>query len=113
LRNSRRVSRAKSWCWVESGRENFEEEGSRALLAVARAVRATARGDLVIGRVVFIHTLRPLRQKGFRQSKAGWKVSNGGAIASPTERYLKYRITLTTTNPTLTSILDDITFTWS
>jgi hypothetical protein len=40
-------------------------------------------------------------------------VSNGGAIASPTGRYLKYRVTLTTTNPTLTPILDDITFTWS
>src|SRR5205085_2899205 len=39
-------------------------------------------------------------------------VTNGGAIASPPARYLRYRMTLTTSNPTLTPTLYDIVFTW-
>jgi len=37
--------------------------------ATDRAMRAKARGDLVMGREVFIHPLRPRSPEGFRQSK--------------------------------------------
>jgi uncharacterized delta-60 repeat protein len=37
-------------------------------------VRANAKGDLVMGRVVFIHTLRPPPRKGFRRSSPGYQV---------------------------------------
>ncbi|MBV8234438.1 MAG: DUF4082 domain-containing protein, partial [Acidimicrobiia bacterium] len=40
-------------------------------------------------------------------------VSNGGTVASPAARYLRYRVRLVTTDPTLTPVLDDISFTWN
>jgi hypothetical protein len=39
--------------------------------------------------------------------------SNGGVITSPAARYLRYRVTFQTTDPTLTAILYDISFTWN
>jgi hypothetical protein len=39
--------------------------------------------------------------------------SNGGTVASPSGRYLRYRVTLTTTDPALTPILNDISFAWN
>lgn len=46
-------------------------------------------------------------------SWSAWQaVSNGGIIASPAARYVRYRITFTTTDPTVTPILSDITLTW-
>jgi methionine-rich copper-binding protein CopC len=41
------------------------------------------------------------------------QVTDGGAITSPPARYLRYRITLTTSDPSLTPTLLDIFFTWS
>jgi hypothetical protein len=41
------------------------------------------------------------------------QASNGSAVASPTGRYLRYRITFTTTDPTQTASLSDISFNWS
>jgi hypothetical protein len=47
---------------------------------------------------------------------AGWSnwepVSNGGVIASPAGRYIQYRLTLTTSDPTSTPELLDISVTW-
>ena len=40
-------------------------------------------------------------------------VSNGGTVASPAARYLRYRVRLVTTDPTLTPVLDNISFTWN
>jgi hypothetical protein len=40
-------------------------------------------------------------------------VTNGGSISSPRGRYFQYRVTLTTTNATLTPTLYDIWFSWS
>jgi hypothetical protein len=40
-------------------------------------------------------------------------VSNGGTVASPSARYLEYEVIFSTTDPTLTPILDDILFNWS
>ena len=39
-------------------------------------------------------------------------VTNGGAITSPSGRYLRYEIVLTTTNPAVTATLSTISFTW-
>ena len=45
---------------------------------------------------------------------SGWSaVGSGGAILSPSGRYLKYRVTFTTTDPTQTATLYDISFTWN
>lgn len=40
-------------------------------------------------------------------------VTNGGTIASPAGRYLRYRILFTTTDPSLTASLSDLTIRWS
>jgi hypothetical protein len=40
-------------------------------------------------------------------------VSNGGTVASPPGRYLRYRVTLVTTDPTQTPTLSDILFNWT
>lgn len=40
-------------------------------------------------------------------------VNNGGIVASPPGRYLQYRVTFTTNDPTLTPVLFDIAFQWS
>jgi hypothetical protein len=45
---------AKSWCWVKSLRLNRDEYAGRASRASRRASRATARGDLVIGKEVIM-----------------------------------------------------------
>jgi hypothetical protein len=39
--------------------------------------------------------------------------TNGGALASPPGRYLQYRVILTSSDPTKTPVLFDISFTWS
>jgi len=39
-------------------------------------------------------------------------VTNGGTITSPSGRYLRYEIVLTTTDPTVTPTLSTISFTW-
>ncbi|MGO9598660.1 MAG: hypothetical protein ACLP7Q_11775 [Isosphaeraceae bacterium] len=39
-------------------------------------------------------------------------VTNGGAIGSPSGRYLRYQIVFTTTNPTVTATLSTISFRW-
>jgi hypothetical protein len=39
-------------------------------------------------------------------------VTNGGTVTSPSGRYLRYQVVLTTTDPTLTPTLDDIWFLW-
>ena len=39
--------------------------------------------------------------------------ASGGQIASPAGRYLRYRVTMTTTDPTLTPILNSILFAWN
>ncbi len=39
-------------------------------------------------------------------------VTNGGTITSPSGRYLRYEIVLTTTNPAVTPTLSTISFTW-
>ena len=41
------------------------------------------------------------------------QVGSNGAITSPSGRYLKYRIRFTTTDPTQTATLYDISFTWT
>ena len=41
------------------------------------------------------------------------QVGTNGAITSTSGRYLKYRVTLTTTDPTQTAVLYDISFTWT
>ena len=46
----------------------FEKAGMDSR-ATDRAIRANANGDLVMGRVAFIHLLRPRSSEGFRQSK--------------------------------------------
>ena len=40
-------------------------------------------------------------------------VGSNGAITSPSGRYLQYRIRFTTTDPTQTATLNDISFTWN
>ncbi len=40
-------------------------------------------------------------------------VSNGGTVSSPAGQYLRYRVTFTTTDPTVTPTLLDITFNWT
>jgi hypothetical protein len=40
-------------------------------------------------------------------------VTNSGTIPSPRGRYFQYKVTLTTSNSTVTPILDDIWFTWN
>jgi hypothetical protein len=40
-------------------------------------------------------------------------VTNGGTVASPSSRYLQYRIVLTTSDPTLTPTLFSISFNWT
>jgi hypothetical protein len=40
-------------------------------------------------------------------------VTNGGAVASPGSQFLQYMVMFITTDPSLTPILDDITFTWN
>jgi hypothetical protein len=40
-------------------------------------------------------------------------VTNGGTVASPAARYIRYRVRLTTTDPSLTPILNDITIGWN
>jgi hypothetical protein len=46
-------------------------------------------------------------------SWSAWNtVTSGGTIKAPAARYLRYRVTFTTTNSTLTPVLNDITFTW-
>ncbi|MBV8311510.1 MAG: hypothetical protein JO344_14100 [Planctomycetaceae bacterium] len=40
-------------------------------------------------------------------------VTNGGTITSPSGRYLRYEVQLTTTNPTVAATLSSITFTWN
>jgi len=37
---------------------------------------------------------------------------SGATIPAPSARYLRYRVTFTTTNPTLTAVLNDVTITW-
>ena len=45
---------------------------------------------------------------------SAWQaVGNGGAIASPSAQYIRYRITLTTSDPAATPVLFDITLTWA
>jgi hypothetical protein len=39
-------------------------------------------------------------------------VTNGGMISSPSGRYLRYQIQFTTTDPTVTATLSQITLTW-
>ena len=39
--------------------------------------------------------------------------TNGGTVSSPSGRYLRYRIDLTTTDPTVTPSLSSIMFTWN
>jgi hypothetical protein len=39
-------------------------------------------------------------------------VTNGGTIASPSGRYIRYDVLITTTNPAVTATLTNITFTW-
>ena len=39
-------------------------------------------------------------------------VTNGGTITSPNGRYLRYQVLLTTTDPTVTPTLSNISFTW-
>jgi hypothetical protein len=44
---------------------------------------------------------------------SAWTVAtNGGTVGSPSGRYLRYRIVLTTTDPTVTPSLSSIVFTW-
>jgi hypothetical protein len=40
-------------------------------------------------------------------------VSNGGSVSAGSARYVQYRVILTTSNPTLTPVLNSINFTWS
>jgi hypothetical protein len=40
-------------------------------------------------------------------------VSNGGNVASPAGRFLRYRVRLATTDPTATATFSDITINWS
>jgi hypothetical protein len=40
-------------------------------------------------------------------------VTNGGSVASPAARYLRYRVRLITNDPTLTPTLYDISFFWN
>src|SRR5262249_42009500 len=40
-------------------------------------------------------------------------VSNGGTVSSPAGRYLQYRVTITTTDPSLSATLFNISFLWS
>jgi hypothetical protein len=40
-------------------------------------------------------------------------VANGGTVASPPARYLQYEVILTTSDPTVTPTLLDITFNWT
>jgi methionine-rich copper-binding protein CopC len=47
-------------------------------------------------------------------SWSGWSsVTNGNAIGLAPSRYLQYRITFTTTDPTQTPVIYDLEFTWS
>jgi hypothetical protein len=39
-------------------------------------------------------------------------VTNGGTVSSPSGRYLRYQVLLTTTAPTTTPSLSTISFTW-
>jgi methionine-rich copper-binding protein CopC len=40
------------------------------------------------------------------------RATSGGAISAPSGRYLQYRVTFTTTNSTVTAVLNDVTVTW-
>jgi hypothetical protein len=40
-------------------------------------------------------------------------VSNGGSVSAGSTRYVQYRVILTTSDPTLTPVLNSINFTWS
>jgi len=40
-------------------------------------------------------------------------VSDNSILSNVKGRYLRYRVTFTTTDPTLSAVLDDITFTWT
>jgi methionine-rich copper-binding protein CopC len=45
---------------------------------------------------------------------SAWSTAtNGQTVASPSGRYLRYQVVLTTTDPTLTPTLSDITFLWN
>ena len=45
---------------------------------------------------------------------SAWSTAtNGGTITSPSGRYLRYEIVLTTTDPTVTPTLSNTSFTWS
>src|SRR5262249_40876747 len=44
---------------------------------------------------------------------SNWAASVNSVIASPSGRYIRYRVTLTTTDPTVSPVLKDISFTWS
>ncbi|MCI0682546.1 MAG: Ig-like domain-containing protein [Gemmataceae bacterium] len=50
---------------------------------------------------------------GFGDDWSDWEqVANGGDIASPSARYMQYRVTLITSDPSLTPVLRDILFGW-
>jgi hypothetical protein len=40
------------------------------------------------------------------------RVSSGSTITAPASQYLRYRVTFTSTNSTLTAVLRDLTVTW-
>jgi hypothetical protein len=51
---------------------------------------------------------------GFGADWSDWaQVANGAEIVSPAARYLQYRVTLITSDPTLTPVLRDIMFSWA
>jgi hypothetical protein len=40
-------------------------------------------------------------------------VSNGGTVASPAGRYLRYRVTFVTSDPSVTAVFSDVSFLWT
>ena len=74
---------------------------------------ATFTGTLPAGTSILIETSTGNTATPDATWSSWQAVGSGGAIQSPAARYIRYRITLITTDPTVTPILQDITITWS
>lgn len=71
---------------------------------------ATWTADLPAGTSILIETSSSIDGENW----SGWSVAtDGGLVASPAGRYLRYRATLTTSDPTVTPTLRSIRLAWS
>jgi hypothetical protein len=99
--------------WVKFNSYSTTQSGSftSGVLDAGQTVdwsTASWTADLPAGTTIKVETISSLDGVSWTD----WAEVVGGNIASPNGRYLRYRITLTTTDPALTPVVRDISFTW-